>query len=133
MKGPTSQWDENVLCGYRNITGPTSEGEPTIHPEFLNFVKAMYEMGIVPNYTTNGLSIANDDEYSKILLQYTEKYCGGVAISANTWNPNINESWQVALQRLACHDININVHYIMIFRTNNVLIPWCEIAWFNSM
>ncbi len=77
-------------------------------------------MGIVPNYTTNGISIANIDssktsegEHALKLLDYTEKYCGGVAISANTWNENINNKWRRAVDILSTRDININIHYII--------------------
>jgi len=90
-----------------------SEGEPTIHPDFLEFLEVIYNMDIVPNYTTNGISIAEENDYSRELLKATEKYCGGVAVSANTWNENINETWRVAVNKLACHDININIHYIL--------------------
>ena len=37
-----------------------SQGEPTLHPEFAEFLKTVYELTIVPNYTTNGLVLSND-------------------------------------------------------------------------
>ena len=36
-----------------------STGEPTIHPEFCDFLKTVYESGVVPNYTTNGIVLAS--------------------------------------------------------------------------
>ena len=94
-----------------------SEGEPTIHPEFIEFIKTIYDLGIVPNLTTNGITIA-ENNYITPLEETIEKYCGGMAISANTWCEEINEVWQVALQKLALLDININIHYIMIDRVS---------------
>jgi len=105
--------DENVLYAFRNKRSPVSQGEPTIHPDFLKFIEAIYEMGIVPNYTTNGITIGNDDKYSEELLDYTEKYCGGVAVSANTWNEQINVFWRKAVNKLLIRDINVNIHYII--------------------
>lgn len=98
-----------------------SEGEPTIHPDFLKFIETIYDMGIVPNYTTNGISIANlhlsrDTELMQRaldILYYTEKYCGGVAVSANTWNSVIDEAWRKAVDILIHRDINVNIHYII--------------------
>lgn len=88
-----------------------SEGEPTIHPEFISFLQTIYDLGIVPNYTTNGITLASED--NKELLEATEKYCGGVAVSANTWNENINKTWKKAVDNLKGIDININIHYII--------------------
>lgn len=88
-----------------------SEGEPTIHPEFIPFLQTIYNLGIVPNYTTNGITLASED--NKELLEATEKYCGGVAVSANTWNENINKTWKKAVDNLKGIDININIHYII--------------------
>ena len=58
-----------------------STGEPTIHPEFCDFLKTVYESGVVPNYTTNGITIAKDNELSSKILAYTREYVGGVAVS----------------------------------------------------
>lgn len=87
-----------------------SQGEPTIHPEFIQFLETIYNLGIVPNYTTNGITLAMGD---KNLLKATEKYCGGVAVSANTWSPTINNLWKQAIEKLKLIDININIHYVI--------------------
>ena len=38
-----------------------STGEPTMHPDFCEFLETVYNTGVVPNYTTNGLIIARDN------------------------------------------------------------------------
>ena len=58
-----------------------STGEPTIHPEFCEFLETVYNTGVVPNYTTNGITIAKDNELSNKILAYTRRYVGGVAVS----------------------------------------------------
>lgn len=90
-----------------------SGGEPTIHPEFIEFIKTIYDLNIVPNYTTNGITIAEDNEYSKKLLEATEKYCGGVAISANSFNESIDKIWKKAVDKLSKIDVYINLHIII--------------------
>ena len=91
-----------------------SQGEPTLHPEFTEFLKTIYELKIVPNYTTNGLVLSNTSELSEKILEATKNYVGGVAISANTWNKLINNAWRNAINKLITYgDTNINVHYII--------------------
>lgn len=65
-----------------------SQGEPTEHPLFTEFLKTVYETGVVPNYTTNGviLSAWNNSESkyyerANAILEATAQYCGGVAVS----------------------------------------------------
>jgi len=87
-----------------------SSGEPTIHPEFCDFLETIYYLGIVPNYTTNGLTLYQDNELSEKILEYTEKYCGGVAVSANTFTEPI---WRRAINRLLEIDIYTNLHIII--------------------
>ena len=70
-------------------------------------------MGIVPNYTTNGITIANDDEYSKELLRYTADFCGGVAVSANAFSTDIWLTWNKAVQKLLNTDVYTNLHIII--------------------
>ena len=83
-----------------------SENEPTIHPDFLDVIKATYDLGIVPNYTTNGLTLCSKG--NEKLLEYTEKYCGGVAISTG----NGGDTWKKAVEILQTRDVFINLHII---------------------
>ncbi len=113
---------ENIKFFIENMDQPIfqgaigSEGEPTLHPEFLKFIETMYNCGVVPNYTTNGITIARDDEYSKAIIETTQRYCGGVAISTH---PHLTEHWEKAVQKLIdAGDININLHYIISDRAS---------------
>lgn len=38
-----------------------STGEPTMHPDFCEFLETVFNTGVVPNYTTNGLILARDN------------------------------------------------------------------------
>ena len=53
-------------------------GNPNQHLDFVNILKTFYELGIVPNYTTNGLGLSDD------ICEATKRYCGGVAVSLHT-------------------------------------------------
>lgn len=96
-----------------------STGEPTIHPDFCKFLKTVYETGVVPNYTTNGivLSYANrpkSKQYAEALylLETTRKYVGGVAVSFS--NPSlINHAIDAVEVLLEGCDVNVNIHHII--------------------
>lgn len=78
-------------------------GEPTLHPDFSNFVKIVRSLGIVPNYTTNGMHLSKD------VLKATEEFCGGVAIS---YHPHIYTVFSKAV--LSLHKITrLNTHIII--------------------
>ena len=111
-KGATSHVDENVFCGCGNTTVPTSTGEPTIHPEFCKFLETVYNTGVVPNYTTNGISIAKYDETSRNILEATRRYVGGVAVSFG--NKSIRNYARTAVNKLiTLGDTNVNIHHII--------------------
>lgn len=88
-----------------------SSGEPTIHPEFIEFLEVLFNMGIVPNYTTNGITIS-ENSVDK-LLDATEKYCGGVAVSINNFNEYISNTCIKAVETLLNLDVHTNVHMII--------------------
>jgi organic radical activating enzyme len=77
-------------------------GEPTLHYEFIEILKACYDLGITPNYTTNGTHL------TKEILEATKKYCGGVAISCHQ-----HLDWERGVQQLRNEDIKINLHIII--------------------
>ena len=79
-------------------------GESTIHPDWVNFVKEVKSLDIMPNYTTNGMHL------SKEILKATEDYCGGVAVS---YHPHIPLVFAKALQTLSEIKTRLNVHVIL--------------------
>jgi len=79
-------------------------GEPTLHPEFIDILKAFDELGIMPNYTTNGMHMTQD------IVEATKKYCGGVAISAHK---HLEVYWDNLIYKLWQHDIKVNLHYVI--------------------
>jgi hypothetical protein len=80
------------------------EQEPLEHPEFWNAVKALRSLGIVPNYTTNGVLITED------IIAPTKEFCGGVAV---TLHPHLEKHWRKALDIFIGNGIKINTHIII--------------------
>lgn len=69
-----------------------------------------YNTGVVPNYTTNGITLASDN--CGKLLEYTSKYCGGVAVSFS--NPSLRECAEKAVSKLLSEcDVKVNIHHII--------------------
>ena len=79
-------------------------GESTIHPDWIPFVKAVKEIGIVPNYTTNGMHLSPE------ILKATEEYCGGVAVS---YHPHIKTVFHEAIKKLSTIKTKLNTHIIL--------------------
>lgn len=96
-----------------------SEGEPTEHPQFCEFIKTVYETGVVPNYTTNGVILSFWDKLGSTyfkqaqnILDATRKYVGGVAVSFGnkTLRPFAEKAIEGLIQRGEC---KINIHHII--------------------
>jgi uncharacterized protein YbjQ (UPF0145 family) len=79
-------------------------GESTMHPNWVEFVKTVKQLGIVPNYTTNGMHLSDN------ILQATEEYCGGVAVS---YHPHIQKVFHKAIDKLSEIDTQLNTHLII--------------------
>lgn len=83
-------------------------GEPTGHPLFVELLQHCYDLGITPNYTTNGtwvdLSTASD------VLTATKKFCGGVAVSTH---PHLKNTWRRAVESFLNEGIFTNLHVIL--------------------
>jgi len=77
-------------------------GEPTEHPQFIEFLKATREMDIVPNFTTNGDNMTQ--EYAKAV----KEYCGACAVS---WHEG--EGKFRAIRNLDAAGMKPNVHYLL--------------------
>ncbi len=78
-------------------------GEPTLHPEFCNFLKMTRDCGIIPNYSTNGENLTRE-----ILLQ-SKVYCGAVAISIYD---DIYE-YETIIKHFLDFGIKLNLHFIL--------------------
>lgn len=79
-------------------------GESTIHPDWVEFVKNVNDLGITPNYTTNGMHLSND------ILKATEDYCGGVAVS---YHPHIKSVFDKSIDKLSEIKTKLNAHIIL--------------------
>lgn len=63
-----------IACG--------STGEVTLNKDLCKFFQTVYETGVVPNYTTNGIILAHyDNPWCQEILEATKNFCGGVALS----------------------------------------------------
>ena len=87
--------------------------EPTIHPDFIKFLQTVYETGVVPNYTTNGITLSDyNDPYCRDLLEATSKYCGGVAVSFG--NKAIRPKARAAIENLIEHgNCKVVIHHLI--------------------
>lgn len=91
-------------------------GEPTTHPEFVDSLEAFNNLGIVPNYTTNGMWVNLESqtneltEKEKIIIKGTKQYCGGVAVSCH---PHLKDYWKTASILYLDNQIRLNFHLII--------------------
>lgn len=96
-----------------------SSGEPTIHPMFCDFLETVYNTNVVPNYTTNGIILSYWNKPGKRfyllankILDYTKRFCGGVAISFG--NESLRKYAKNAVNGLIEKgEVNINLHHII--------------------
>lgn len=89
-----------------------SIGEPTEHPDLPEFLKVVYESGVSPSYTTNGVIIGMPgDPRAGNILDATEKYCKGVAVSLG--NRKLSRYQKKAISALSEVGVKISLHYII--------------------
>ena len=109
---------KNIVQKIKDYFKPMSEnerpfqiayggGEPTSHPDFIECLKVTKNLGIEPNYTTNGMNIKLT---SDPIVQATKKYCGGVAVSCH---PHLKEHWERAATIYYACKIKLNFHIII--------------------
>lgn len=79
-------------------------GETTLHPQFIDILKTVYELGITPNYTTNGMDISDD------IIEATKKYCGGVAV---TCHRHLEKYWRESFNKFYKNEIKTNFHIVI--------------------
>ena len=82
-------------------------GEPTTHPQFSELMEVCKSMGITPNYTTNGMWVADRKEE---VLKATKDFCEGVAVSTH---PHLDKYWREATDAYLEEDIFTNLHIII--------------------
>lgn len=80
------------------------EGEPTAHPDFYNILKKFDELGIVPNYTTNGMHL------DKSVMDATLEFNSGVAVSIH---PHLKQHWTNAIERYYEEGVRTNIHVVI--------------------
>lgn len=76
-------------------------GEPTLHPQFPEVLRAFTELGIVPNFTTNGMHLGQR------VLSAVKEFAGGVAVSTHA-----HLDWKTAVKKL--HGVAGTVHLHVI-------------------
>lgn len=79
-------------------------GESTMHPDWVDFMKTVKSLDILPNYTTNGMHLSDD------ILKGTEDYCGGVAVS---YHPHIRKVFDQSIEKLSGIKTILNAHIII--------------------
>lgn len=85
---------------HTNQVALGGRGDPNHHEDFKEIVKYSRKNGVVPNYTTSGINLTDEQiEASKL--------CGAVAVSDYGRDHTYN-----ALQRLMDADIKTNIHMI---------------------
>lgn len=112
---------ENLLEKIKNFYGPMSQnqrpfqvaiggGEPTSHPDFVKVLELFASLGIVPNYTTNGMFSMNTYYERETIYNATKKFSGGVAVSCHE---HLNMYWKFAVERFVERGIKTNLHIII--------------------
>lgn len=93
-------------------------GEPLEHPEFLKIIDITREMGIVPNFTTNGVHL------NAAIAKAIRGKVGSVAISVG----NGNELDPDKIKLLTNEGIKTNIHFVLdsdSIRDANKLLEGC--------
>lgn len=75
-------------------------GEPTEHPNFIDFLRISRKYGKVPNYTTNGMNLTPE------IIESSKHYCGAVAVSWSDYAVS-------AVRQLVDAGVKTNIHFIM--------------------
>jgi len=105
-------------------------GEPTSHPEFIELLKITKALGIVPNYTTNGMWATGGNISPIELVEATRDYCGGVAVSCH---PHLDNTWPLAASLYSAHNIKLNFHIIISDKESIDYFREIYDKWHNSV
>ncbi len=87
---------------YTNQIALGGRGDPNQHEHFEEIIKYAYNNGVIPNYTTSGINLTDEQ------IEASSVYCGAVAVSMYekeyTWS---------ALNRLMDAGVKTNIHYVV--------------------
>lgn len=103
-------------------------GDPNKHPEFNEILEILRYYRIVPNLTTSGWNITDDE------MHLIKQYCGAVAVSWYSRLKGVTEASPMTVnvtERLIQHDCITNLHFVVssetineaIYRLENDLFP----------
>lgn len=104
-------------------------GDPNKHEHFAQILRLTRENKIVPNYTTSGYELTDEEIF------YTKKFCGAVAISyyskLDTYGNESNPTTISAIKRFIDAGCITNVHYVLstknikeaLYRVEHGLFP----------
>jgi radical SAM protein with 4Fe4S-binding SPASM domain len=81
-------------------------GSPNEHEDFVEIVKYAHDNGVIPNYTTSGIELTNEQ------LEATKKYCGAVAVSYYRMSYTYD-----AIDRFIGYGCKTNIHYVLSDRS----------------
>ena len=81
-------------------------GDPDTHENFTEILSITREYGIVPNFTTSGIT------FTKEKAELCKKYCGAVAVSEHSADYTKN-----AIALLLDAGVKTNIHYVLSSKT----------------
>jgi radical SAM protein with 4Fe4S-binding SPASM domain len=89
-------------AGFTNQFALGGRGDPNEHENFEEILRISRENNIIPNYTTSGFGLTDDQ------IKLSKQYCGAVAVS---WYRN--SYTYSSIQRLIAAKIKTNIHYVL--------------------
>lgn len=107
------KWEENMsLEGFKLIIDQSKDyvnqvalggrGDPNQHKYFKEILKYSVDNNIIPNYTTSGINLTDDQ------IEVSKQFCGAVAVSMHS----NNYTWD-SLKRLMDANVKTNIHFIV--------------------
>jgi len=81
-------------------------GSPNEHEQFEDIVRYAHENGVIPNYTTSGIELTDEQ------IEITKKYCGAVAVSWYKMSYTYD-----AIDRFIEAGCKTNIHYVVSNRS----------------
>lgn len=87
-------------------------GSPQHHPQFVEILRTAHALGVVPNYTTNGLDM------TPTIIKATKDYCGAVAVSMHNFEQDFK-----TVERLLKEKVRTSIHVVL---TKPTIAKWCN-------